>query len=769
MKFLSLFAFVYLLDICNLNAQSKSQHFIEDFNRAEKKFSLVYRPGKTERLNYSKGDYAEALSLFFNLYNQEQTNMNLAFKLGICYLNSQKERAEAIYYLGTAITSVSERSKESSYKEKKAPLAAYYYLGEAYHLNYQFDKAIEEYEKFISLSTLKSNEAMVAEAKRKIEISKTAKRMIEHPVKVRIVNMGPAINSAYADYSPVLSADQLTLFFTSRRPSSMGGEKDAEGNYMEDIYTSVKTENGWSKAESISDSINTNAHEATVGISPDGQNILIYKDDSGDGNIYTTTLEGEVWRAPVKLNGNINSKYWDPSASISADGNTLYFSSNRPGGYGGRDLYTSKRTPKGDWAIPVNMGAVINTPYDEDAPFISADGNFLSFSSNGHATMGGFDIFTSHFSEDEKWSKPENVGSPINTTDDDIYYVVSPNGLNAYFSSFRKDGFGEKDIYIATFPRKEIPLTLLKGVVKDKQGVPVKNVEIKVLDEETEQVVGMYRANNETGKYLLMLPPGKMYNITYSSNGYLFHAANINVPKESDYHEIKQVIVMDSVVDRKEFPVTLIKGAVTDKSGKPAHNVQITIADNETQEVLGVYRTNEKDGKYLFMLSPGKDYNITYQSDGYLFQSENLKIKKEKEPKFNEIKKQVILDTMVADSKITLENIFFDFDKATLRPLSNVEINNLVKIMNQYPNMKVEISGHTDNIGNNAYNQKLSERRAQAVVKRLIKKGISKDRMMAKGYGEERPITINKKGKRKNNSMRRQLNRRVEFKITDIK
>ncbi len=770
MKFLGSFAFICLLNICNLSAQSNKEYFKEEFDVAEKIFSDVYQHGVVQNMNYSKGDFAEVMPSLFNLYNQNPLNMNLAFKLGVCYLNVHEEKDKSIYYLSKAVTSVSEHSKEASYKEENAPLVAYFFLGDAYHTNSEFDKAIEAYGKFISNATTKSNLALVGEAKRRIEISKRAQNMIANPIKVKIENLGEAINSTYADYSPVLSADQQTLFFTSRRQYSTGGEKDIEGNYMEDIYISHKTEKGWSKAENIGDSINTDEHEATVGLSPDGQTIIIYKDDSGDGNLYTTTLSGDVWRTPVKLNDNINSKYWDPSAAISADGTILYFSSNRPGGYGGRDLYTSKRLPKGDWAKAINMGPVINTPYDEDAPFISPDGNTLSFSSNGHQTMGGFDIFNSHLSESGKWSEPDNVGYPINTTDDDIYYVMSPNGLTAYFSSFRNGGLGEKDNYTAFFyDRMETPVTLLKGVVVDRANNPVPDVEITVIDNETGQASGIYRANNKTGKYLFMLIPGKNYNISYRTEGKLFHSAILDIPKNSNYHEIKQHILIDTVVNRNESPVTIVQGEVVDKAGKPAQNVEITIADNITEEVLGVYRSNNKTGKYLFMLSPGKDYNITYQSDGYLFQSENVKIDKEKEHKVIEMKKPIMLDTLVADAKITLKNIFFDFDKATLRKASNIEIKNLITIMNKYPTMKVEISGHTDNLGNENYNQRLSEKRAHAVVKRLVQKGISADRMIVKGYGEKQPIAKNRKKNGKDDKNGRQLNRRVEFKIKELK
>ncbi|HXB40765.1 MAG TPA: OmpA family protein [Bacteroidia bacterium] len=672
MKFFNLLLFVCLINKFSLNAQTKKETFEKEFDAAEKVFSKVYQDGKNEALTYYKGGFTEARFLLLNLYFQDTTNMNLAFKIGVCYLSSRKERGKAIGYFAKAVTSATDNYKESSYKEKNAPLIAYKFLGDAYHLNYQFDKAIEAYEKFIAVMArnLNLDKTLLTEASRRIEMCKTGNQLVANPVKIKIQNLGSTVNSTYADYSPVLSADQKTIFFTSRRQNSKGGQKDVEGNYFEDIYMSNKTSTGWSNAINIGAPINTEGNEASVGISPDGQTILIYKDDKGDGNIYSTTLNGDVWTAPVKLNENINSKYWEPSAFFSADGNTLYFTSNRPGGYGGRDLYISKKTPVGDWAKAVNMGAAINTPYDEDAPFIHADGTTFSFSSNAHNTMGGFDIFTSILSNDSIWSEPMNVGYPINTTDDDIFYVISPNGLNAYFSSFRNEGFGEKDNYIATFlEKKETPLTLVKGVVLDENNLPAKNVVITVTDNENEQVVAIYHANSKTGEFLFILTPGKNYNITYRADDHLFYSENMDIPKESIYHELERTVTLPPII---------------------------------------------------------------------------------------------------VGSKIVLNNIFFDFDKATLRPLSNVELKNLVSIMKGNPKMKVEISGHTDSKGSAAYNLKLSEERAQAVVKRLIENGIGADRMKAKGYGKSMPSVPNKKADGSDDPEGRQLNRRVELKITEI-
>jgi outer membrane protein OmpA-like peptidoglycan-associated protein len=673
MKLIINIALAFIVCINGLYAQKKSENSESEFDRAEKIFSKVYKEAKNESLVYARGGYAEALPIFLELYKKDTTNMDIAFKIGVCYQNTRRYKSQALPFFKKAASSVSVQYKESSFNERNAPIIAIKFLGDAYHLDYQFDKAIETYNLFIS--TMAKNEhtdnKLLVETKHKIEMCNTAILLVTKPVNIKIENLGNSINSTYADYSPVLSADQNLIFFTSRRPSSSDAIKDEEGNYMEDIYKSTKTKNGWSFAEGIGSPINTDEHEATVGISPDGQNLLIYKDDLGDGNIYSTSLIGDKWSTPVKLNEHINSKYWEPSACFSADGNTMYFTSNRPGGFGGRDLYLINKTPKGDWANALNLGPTINTEYDEDAPFIHHDGITLSFSSNGHNTMGGFDIFSSSLIGVNKWTEPINVGYPINTTDDDIFYVISPDGLKAYFSSFRNGGLGEKDNFVATF------------------------------------------------------------------------------------------------LDRKETPLTLMIGIVNDNLGKPVNDVEIVVTDNVTEEIVGVYHPNSLTGKYIFILTPGRNYNITYQAEGHLFYSDNMEIPLE--TNYYEIYKPIILEPIIVGSKMTLNNIFFDFDKATLREISKVEIKNLLIFMKRYPNVKVEISGHTDSKGDDAYNQKLSETRAQAVVSRLIEGGISSLRMKAKGYGESVPVKPNVLPDGRDDPKGRQQNRRVEFKIIEVK
>jgi len=662
MKAIKIIIFFFCIGVSGLLAGNTDRKNPGEFNKRYESAETYFRTG----------NFSEALYIYMELYDADENNFNLCYKLGACYLKIMKGKEKAVLYLEKAVTAASPNYNEDSYEERRSPLLTHKLLGEAYHRCGKFDLAIASFEKFIKAESISKNrnDEMLDETDRKIEMCITAKKLIDTPVNVKIENMGRNVNSPFPDYSPVFTADQSTMIFTSGRPGNVGGKTYNGGKYFEDIYISNKTDSGWSQAMNIGPPINTVDNEASVGISADGQEILIYKDDMGDGNIYSTSLHGNTWTTPKKLNAHINSKYWEPSAFITADGNTLYFTSDRPGGYGGRDLYKSTKDSRGEWGKATNLGSSINTPYDEDAPFMHPDGVTLYFSSNGHKTMGGFDIFESKQLSDGNWDKPVNVGYPINSPDDDVFYVVSPSKKTAYYTSIREEGYGEKDNYMITFPDvKETSLALQKGVVSD--------------------------------------------------------------------------------------------------SNLLAKNIKITITDNETQEVVGVYHPNSKTGKYLFILTPGKNYNISYEADGFLFYSENRYI--DKEANYNEVTKAVKLVPIADGAKVVLNNIFFDFDKAVLHSYSNVELNRVYDFLIKHPNLSIEIAGYTDSKGDDEYNKKLSTERAMAVVNYLLEKGIKKERLIGVGRGKADPLAPNQNADGSDNPDGRQMNRRVELKIIEIK
>ncbi|CAN5794384.1 OmpA family protein [soil metagenome] len=497
---------------------------------------------------FIQDDFEKALKPYLEAFKLDPSNANLCFKIGVCCLNISSQKRNAENYLFIATNNVSETYRETSVKERHAPVSAYYYYGKALHLANKFDAAIAAFEKnktYVDPADTKT----LDDINLRITWCNNAKMFTSDPVNIKVENVGAGVNSEFPDYSPVISADERTLSFTSRRPSTTGGQIDArDGMYFEDIYISTKDENGkWGKAMPMGNNINTDGHEATIGLSADGQKLFIYKDDAGDGNIYTTQLQGDNWMTPQKLTENINSKWHEPSACVTPDGNTLYFTSDMPGGFGGSDIYRSVRLPNGEWSKPTNLGGKINSKYDEDAPAILADGKTLYFASNGERSMGGFDIVFSVYSDETGWCDPINVGYPVNSTDDDLFFVPTPDDKHAYYSSANApNGFGDKDICFLTFPEKEeTKLTVLEGVITSIYGGIPENTVITVTDVVTGEMMGTYVPNSSTGRYVIVLPPGRNYSITYEANDYLYQSDNIQIDNTTAYQVIDRPVELE--------------------------------------------------------------------------------------------------------------------------------------------------------------------------------------------------------------------------------
>jgi outer membrane protein OmpA-like peptidoglycan-associated protein/tetratricopeptide (TPR) repeat protein len=626
--------------------------------------------------------YKQALEPYLAANKFNPNNALLNYKIGKCYLNSNY-KLKSIPFLEKALAI--------------NPLVdpqLHLQLGKAYHLDMQWDRAIKEFKLFQQTLSKKEAEEILADVNKHIEECLTGKELVKHPVRVFIDNVGPEINSPSPEYGELISADESIMIFTARRPSTTGGYKDPEQNeYMEDLYISTKKDGKWTTAVNMGKPINTDNHDATAGLSADGQILFTYLGDHG-GDLYICEQKGLEWTKPDKLNKNINTDYHESSVSLSADGKTLYFVSDRPdGSMGAGDIWMSTKTEKGKWDKPVNMGAPINTEYYEEGVFMHPDGKTMYFSSKGHKTMGGYDIFKSVYdATTKKWGEPENLGYPVNTPDDDVFFVISASGKHGYYASFNANGYGEKDIYMISFLGPEKPMVL----------------------------------NNEDN--LL---------------------ASIAAP-------VKETVIAP-VLQIKEAQLTILKGVITDALTNKVLEATIELVDNTKNEVVATFTSNSATGKYLVSLPAGRNYGIAVKKDGYLFHSENFDIPNT--AAFQEITKDVALKNVAVGSKIILKNIFFDFDKATLRPESTNELERLTKLLNDVPTLKIEISGHTDSKGADDYNKKLSNSRAKSVVDYLVKAGIAADRLTYVGYGEEQPIASN------DNDDGRQLNRRTEFKI----
>jgi tetratricopeptide (TPR) repeat protein len=478
---------------------------------------------------FDERNYILALPIYLKLSKSHPEDIYVTYKTGICYLYKNDEREKALDYL------------QKAYDNEPNLDNILFYIGKAYAARYQFEEAIEYYKKYINT---KLSQEQINDAKKHINWAENGLKLYGKEVDVEIKNIGEPINTEFSEYVPVISSDEAVLIFTYRGERSKGGRQnkylkpDPDGLYYEDIFISYKVGDKWLTPESIGDNINTNDHDAAIALSPDGQMLFIYKSTPKDqGDIYVSYLNGEEWSTPVSLGPNINTNKWEGSCSISSDGRTLYFSSERPGGYGGKDIYKSVKLANGEWGPAENLGPTINTPYNDDAPFIHPDNISLFFSSEGHNSMGGYDIFVSTF-ENNKWTEPVNLGYPLNTIGDDIYYVLSADGSKGYYASTRPEGYGQQDIYTVIpglMPRKPVLALVIGTVTVDNKPV---EANIKVSNATTGEEISTFKSNAATGKYLLTLTPGNKYKIAFEVEGFDDHIEYVDVNSLEAYVQV---------------------------------------------------------------------------------------------------------------------------------------------------------------------------------------------------------------------------------------
>ncbi|HEY6161305.1 MAG TPA: hypothetical protein VI112_08785 [Bacteroidia bacterium] len=573
--------------------------------------------------------YDTALKTFLFLHEMDTANANVNYKVGFLYLQSSSKKNKALPYLISACKNTSKKYIEFEASEKHAPEIALYYLALAYHLDYKFDDAIATFEKYKTIIGTK-NQDILNDVNHRIDWCRNAKQFVSTPVPYIITNLGDSVNSPYAEYSPVISADEEVLMYTSTRKGT-GGEANQtpEGGYFEDIWVCYKKKDGtWTEAKSIGPPINTFDNEATIGLSADGQQLFIYKDDNGDGNIYLSELNGDVWNAPEKIGEgkdevtDINTNAWETHACVTADGNTLYFVSDRKGGFGGRDIYKCVKLPNGKWSKARNLGPTVNTPYDEDAPFIHPDGVTLFFSSKGHNSMGGFDIFFATRS-DSGWTEPINMGYPLNTPDDDVFYVLSTDGRRAYFSSFREDGKGEKDIYMATTPAPPHtePVALIIGYLKYVNGDHIDPSTVVHLTSVETGEIKDFIPNRNSGKVIFTLPPCKPYTLTVEVNGSVIYTDEKFKSDCIDFNETQKENKPITIwlggpppTDTLSGKLLTISSVLSDKDSKPKGNVTVKLTDNRGD----VSQTSSSDAKGEFHFSGLKnDRNYMIEIDAY--------------------------------------------------------------------------------------------------------------------------------------------------------
>jgi hypothetical protein len=383
-------------------------------------------------------DYSDALPYYLQIYEKVPGNANIAYRIGVCYLNISGKKNLSIDYLEAASKNLSAKHKEGSISQEAAPYDALYDLGEAYLVNYQFDKAKDAFTRYEGtlLPDDRENHDFVNQ---NIKSCETAKEMLSSPVSYSEENLGKPVNSEKSEFYPVISADGKSFAF-------MVSEK-----FYDAIMLSKLVNGKWSAPENIIPELQSDGDMYISCLSADGTTLFLSKNDNFNSDIYTSTFDGVRWGQTIKLNKNIDTKYWESHGFITENGNQLIFASDRPGGFGGLDLYLSKKV-NGDWGPAFNLGPQINTPFNEDRPFLINNGKTLFFSSQGHRNMGGYDLFRSDLQSNNLWSQPENLGYPINTPDDNVFFMPVENGKSGYCSIYRESGgSGKEDIYKITF------------------------------------------------------------------------------------------------------------------------------------------------------------------------------------------------------------------------------------------------------------------------------------------------------------------------------
>jgi hypothetical protein len=487
-------------------------------------------------------DYMEALPLYLRLTKIYPTNFNYKYRIGQCYINTPGEKDKAASFLEAAVKKINPDYKEGKFSEKGAPYDALYYLANAYRINNQLDKAIETYNLFKKNLNTEIYDSNIVNFQ--IQTCFNAKELMNSPLYVKEKNLGSNINEDRTDFYPVVSDNEDLLVFSKIEALYNG------------IFYSKKVNGEWSGPINMNELLKFDTDIYPTSISSDGKTLYLYSSVGLDGIIYTSTFENNVWSPLIKLNDNINTKYWESHATISHDNKILYFTSNRKGTIGGLDIYFSKKDSTGDWGPAQNLGPIINTPYNEESPFLSKDDKTLFFSSRGHFNMGGYDIFYSTHMDNGQWSVPLNVGYPLNTTDDDVFFKPVNEGYEGYFAKESPGGFGKQDIYRIEIFSKDHPRKFsLRGMVKvaDLMSNINDSVKISAMNiKDPNQTVIVY-SNPKTGEYQFELPQGD-YKINYEGNGAEKVVRDLNLPLTS---AVDSFVLPGTVLPKTDFVADL--------------------------------------------------------------------------------------------------------------------------------------------------------------------------------------------------------------------
>ncbi|MCQ2975889.1 MAG: OmpA family protein [Bacteroidales bacterium] len=643
-----------------------------------KKGNRHYKHNKLGHYRLAAYYYNEALK-----YNED--NSALLYRCGVSEIKSS-HNLDALKHLDNAYSTGGNAMSED----------CQYWFAVAEQRNNKFELALSDFED----CTLSMSNNTLKKLSNDIELRKNqceeGIKQTKQPEKALRKPLEGNINSEYPEYSPIFGNVDSSLYFTSRRYTPEKHKRNpVDYEFYEDIYSSAPSNGVWDEARNLGRPINKKKNDASIATSVTGNDMIVYRSKKGNGTLYFASKKNNTygWRKPKKAIKNINdNRAKEISLSFSNDSTKLIFCSNRKkDNLGGFDIYICNKTLRGGWSKPKNIGVPINSEYDETSASFGPGDSIIYFAYNGPESIGGYDLMKSSC-KNGKWQTPINLGLGVNSGDDEQYFSLIPGDERmGYYSSKMTGGKGDYDIY-----------------------------QIMVL--------------NQPQRNYPSLPPLVAINATQ-----------------------EPFLPLEDPEAIKTMRMTIVKGVVTDWDSIKFLNAKIVITDNVTNEVIQTINTNPETGAYTVMLPSGRNYAMTVSSEGYMFHSENFNIPST--TKYQEIIKNIRLLSMDPGSKVVLNNVFFDTGKSNLRPESYGELNRLAEVFKLYPKLVIEISGHTDNVGSKAANNKLSQNRAQAVVDYLISVGVEKTHLVAKGYGPSQPRDTNKTPEG------RQNNRRVEAKI----
>ncbi len=483
---------------------------------------------------YLFGDYELANQLYILL--ETPSNLNIKYKIGNCYLNIPGEKGKAIPYLEAAVADASYDAKPDMYKEKRAPLDAFFFLAKAYMVNNELDKGLKTlltFKKLAGETKSKGGMKNLGYIDQQIEACKNAIKFEQNPVKFIKEPVGPEFNQGSVNENPAVSFDGNSIVYTECR------------GMVNVIFYSRKENGHWQKPVEITSLINAGEDCTSSALNKDGTLLFLYKTDNYDGNIYTSELVNDSWTPIKKLNRNINTKFYESHAAISSDDKKLYFTSNRDGGIGGLDIYVSEKDGSGDWGQAVNLGTTINTSYNEDTPFITADGSALYFCSEGHNSMGGYDNYKSQ-KLGTSWEIPQNLGFPINTTDDDKFFQPLNDGRNAFYSI--TTGYKKKEIFYLSLGNSNLSHAFeIRGKLNLKDTTVAFNEKysIHLLNRATGDTMDIGYPNKYTGDYSFNVAPG-LFRIVYTGNGYFKQTIDTSIVKNSP----EKIVTLDVTLEK---------------------------------------------------------------------------------------------------------------------------------------------------------------------------------------------------------------------------